>query len=277
MRIGEFQELVAVKETPHGYYLGDEESTVLLPRKECPPGLRYGHRLNAFIYTDSEDRPVATLRKPLATVGDFAAMRVASITRAGAFLDWGLDKDLFCPIREQPFPMRSGETHLVRVYLDEVSNRVAASARLGRFLPSGGADFTVGQRVEVMITGRSPDAFSAIVDGVARGFLYNDEQVDSLSIGEKRTAYIKQIRPRDHKIALSLRPQGFAGILGERERILTALEENGGALPYSDRSSPAEIQRVFGLSKASFKKLIGTLYREGKIQVEEDGIRLVQS
>lgn len=274
MRIGEFQELVAVKETPHGYYFGDTEETVLLPRKECPEGLRYGDRLRLFVLTDSEDRPVATRKSPAAAVGEFGLMQVVAVTRAGAFLDWGLDKDLFCPIREQLHPLRQGEEVVVRVYLDEVSNRVVGTTKLGRYLKATGEDLRVGQPIRFMVAGRSPDALTVIIDGTTRGSLYPDEQVERLELGDFRDGFVKAIRATDGKVAVSLRPQGFEAILGERDRILSALRKAGGALPVSDKSSPDEIQRRFGLSKGAFKKLIGALYREGVIEIGESGISL---
>jgi predicted RNA-binding protein (virulence factor B family) len=274
MRIGEFQEMVAVKETDHGYRLGDEHETVLLPRSQCPKGLRYGHKLNVFVYTDSEDRPVATLKKPKAVVGEFAAMRVVSAGSKGAFLDWGLDKDLFCPIREQPVPMRVGETHVVRVYLDDVSQRVAATAKLGRFLRAAGDGLEIGQPVEIMVAGRSPDALTVIIDREVRGSLYPDEQIEPLNIGDVRKGFVKQIRAKDGKVAVSLRPQGYQAVLGERDRILSALRDAGGSLPLSDNSSPQEIQRRFGLSKGAFKKVLGALYRDGLIELSERETRL---
>ncbi len=274
MRIGEFQELEAVKETPHGYYFADGDTTVLLPRKECPENLRYGDRLNLFILTDSEDRPVATLKKPTAKVGEFGLMRVVAVTRTGAFLDWGLDKDLYCPIREQLHPLRDGEDVVVRVYLDEVSNRVVATTKLGRYLEPTGKDLHVGQPIEILVAGRSPDALTVIINGTIRGSLYRDEQIERLNIGDVRSAYVKAIRAADGKVAVSLRPQGFDAIMGESQHLLKALREAGGTLPVSDKSSPEEIQRRFGLSKGAFKKLIGALYREGKIDIGETSIRL---
>jgi uncharacterized protein len=189
-------------------------------------------------------------------------------------LDWGLDKDLFCPIREQLHPLREGETVVVRVYLDDVSGRVAATSKLGRYLKASGEGLKVGQPAEIMISGRSPDALTVIVDGQYRGSLYPDEQLERLEIGDRRLGFVKQIRPADGKIAVSLRPQGYQAVVGERDRILEALRGAGGVLPVSDKSSPEEIQRRFGLSKAAFKKLIGTLYREGEIEIEESEIRL---
>lgn len=274
MRIGEFQEMVAVKETPHGYYFGDQEETVLLPRKECPENLRYGDKLRLFILTDSEDRPVATRREPIAQVGEFGLMDVVSVTRVGAFLDWGLDKDLFCPIREQFHPLRQGEEVVVRVYLDEVSNRVVATTKLGKYLKSTGEDLKVGQPIKFMVSGRSPDALTVIIDGTVRGSLYPDEQIERLNLGDIRDGFVKQIRGQDGKVAVSLRPQGFEALLGERDRILSALKKAGGTLPVSDKSSPEEIQRRFGLSKGAFKKLIGALYREGKIKISDSNIQL---
>ncbi len=274
MRIGEFQELVAVKETPHGYYLGDDDATVLLPRKECPPDLRYGDKLNVFVHTDSEDRPIGTLRRPKALVGEFAPMRVVAVTSGGVFLDWGLDKDLFCPVREQNHPLRVGEIQVFRVYLDEVSNRLVATAKLGRFLKKTGEGLRVGQPVEILVAGRSPEALTVILDGQIRASLYTNEQVERLEIGDIRSGFVKQIRAIDGKVAVSLRPQGYEAVLGERDRILSALQRAGGTLPVSDKSSPEDIHRRFGLSKSAFKKLLGALYREGKIEILEGAIRV---
>lgn len=274
MRIGEYQQLEVTRETQNGFYLTDGDNEVLLPRGQCPADIEIGDSLTVFVYTDSEDRPIATLLKPYATVGEFAALRVVSVTAAGAFLDWGLVKDLFCPIREQASPMRERETYVVRVYLDPVSDRVVCSSKLNRFLSLTGDGLEKGQKVEIMIAGFRPDAMDVIINGSIKGTLFRDEWHERLSLGEKRQAYVKMIRESDGRVAVSLRPQSFQAVLASSDALLTALQRAGGFLPVTDKSSPEEIQKRFGLSKGAFKKLIGNLYREGKIDIESHGIRL---
>jgi predicted RNA-binding protein (virulence factor B family) len=273
MRIGEYQTLKITRETQNGIYLADSDAEVLLPRGQCPREIVIGASMTVFVYTDSEDRPIATTKKPKAKVGDFAAMRVVSLTDAGAFLDWGLDKDLFCPIREQNVPMREDGVYVVRVYLDPVSERVTCSSRLRKYLTPTGDGLAVGQKVRIMITGIRRDAIDLIVDGSIKGTLFPDEWHERFSIGDERDAYVKKVRD-DGRLAISLRPQGYQSVLAESDRLLKALKTGAGFLPVTDRSSPEEIHRRFGLSKGAFKKLIGTLYREGEIDIESHGIRL---
>lgn len=275
MRIGEHQTLRVERETLHGIYLADEDGNeVLLPRGQCPPREEVGTTMDVFVYTDSEDWPVATRKRPLAVVGDFAMLRVVSEAAAGAFLDWGLDKDLFCPRREQLVWMHEGEIYLVRVYLDPVSNRVTCSSKFGRFLQSDGRELQPGQAVKLIVRGRYEGRLSVIIDGTYKGSLFQDEWHERLTVGDIRDGYIKSVRPDDGKIAVSLRPQGLKAVLGERDRVLEALNAAGGMLPVSDKSSPEQIQALFGLSKGAFKKLIGSLYKEGKIAIEAERIRL---
>ncbi|HWD39320.1 MAG TPA: S1-like domain-containing RNA-binding protein [Fimbriimonas sp.] len=273
MRIGHIQELRVNRETQHGLYLGDEDGEVLLPRGQCPVDARIGDALEVFVYTDSEDRPVATTKRPYATVGECARLRVVSVTNVGAFLDWGLDKDLFCPNREQAGRMRVGEEYVVCVYLDQVSKRVACSNRLNRHLSLDGSELRVGDKVEIMVSEQLWDSTIVIIDGWLKASMFPDEWHEDLEPGDVRPAYVKQVR-EDGRVAVSLRPQGYEAVLGERERILEALKREGGVLPVSDKSSPEEIQRRFGLSKGAFKKLIGTMYREGEITIGSDSIRL---
>ncbi len=273
MRMGVIQELEIQRESGNGFYVGDDEHEVLLPRRLCPGNARVGQRVTVFVHTDSEDRPIATTKMPKAQVGEFAAMRVVTVTGAGAFLDWGLDKDLFCPMGEQATQMREGDRVLVRVYLDEASGRVACTSKIARFLRPDGEDLRVGQPVKIMIASHQPAYTTVIIDGHIRGSLFPDEWVIELGIGNVHDAYVKQIR-EDGKVAVSLRPQGYSAVLGERERVLDALRSAGGFLPVSDKSSPEEIQQRFGMSKGSFKKLIGALYRDKVIEIEYHGIRL---
>lgn len=276
MRIGEYQEMRVVRDSPHGFYLDDaEEDAILLPKGQTPRNLQIGDDITVFVYTDSEDRPIATTQKPHGVVGDFVRLRVVSSTGTGAFLDWGLDKDLFCPIREQSTPLRDGETPLVRIYLDERSNRVSCSTKISKFLETDGRDqVELGQPVPVMIAAKTRDMIIAIIDGRLKASIFPDEWHEKFEIGEIRQAYVKSVREDDGKVALSLRPQGFRAVLGEQDRVIAALEEAGGYLPVTDRSSPEEIHHRFGLSKGAFKKLIGNLYRRGMITLETRGIRL---
>lgn len=274
MKIGEFNELEIMRDSVYGLYLSDGTDEVLLPNKECSQGMRIGQKLRVFVLTDSEDRLIATTRQPIATVGEFALLRVVGVTRKGAFLDWGLDKDLFCPPKEQIEPMVEGRSYVVRVYLDEVSGRPACSTRLNRFLSQEGWGLRAGQRIKFMVAACNPEFLSVIIDGKHRGSLFKDEWVENLRLGDVREGFIKAIRKEDGRIAVSLRAQGYDAVMSERERLLDALIKAGGALNLSDRSSPDEIQRVVGMSKGAFKKLIGGLWKEGVIELEKDRIRL---
>lgn len=274
MNIGEFQRLKVIGESDHGLYLGDGLTKVLLPNNQCPDDLLMNDYIEVFVYTDSEDRPVATLEKPFAKVGEFALLRCVGVTKHGAFLSWGLTKDLFCPIREQTFPMLEGEDYIVRVYLDEVSKRVVCSTKLGKFLTSDGSGLEQGQKVRIMVSDFTRDFIAVIIDGKIKGAIFPDEWHETLELGEVRDAYVKRVRPGDSRVAISLRPQGYEAVLSERDRILEALRANDGYLPVSDKSSPEEIHERFGLSKGSFKKLIGNLFREGFIEIEPHSIRL---
>lgn len=274
MRIGEYQDLEVARDTQQGLYLTDGQSEVLLPNRQCPPDLRIGDTIRVFVLTDSEDRPIATTKRPFATIGKFVKLQVVEVSAAGAFLNWGLDKDLFCPFREQLKPMREGEEYVVRIYLDETSQRIACTSRLNKYLQLDGEGLQPGQAVQIMIVDFVKDAATVIIDDRIKASLFRDEWHERLNIGEVRQAYVKSIRPEDKKVAVSLRPVGYQAVLGERDRLLKSLELNGGSLNVSDKSSPEEIHRRVGLSKAAFKKLLGALFKEGLIEIEPYSIRL---
>ena len=274
MRIGEVQELLVARDTPQGFYLTDGTDEVLLPNNLIPRRVKIGDRLKVFVHKDSEDRPLATTQKPRALPGEFAVLRVVSVTEFGAFLDWNLDKDLFCPLAEQVRKMSEGESHFVRLYVDDVSDRIVCSARWRRFVTAEGPNFVPGQEVDLLVAGKKPDALDVVINQTFRGSLFRDEWHERLDIGDSRKGFIKSTQPGTNRIAVSLRPQGYRAVLGARERVLEALVKNGGTINMSDRSSPEEIQRRFGLSKGSFKKLIGTMFREGQIDILDSSIRL---
>ncbi|MFZ4508761.1 MAG: S1-like domain-containing RNA-binding protein, partial [Fimbriimonas sp.] len=223
MRIGEYQDLQVTRESPHGVYLADQEAEVLLPSNQVRRGTKIGDSLRVFVYTDSQDRPIATLKKPLATVGEFAKLRAVSVTGLGAFFDWGLDKDLLCPIREQIHAIREGDSYLVRLYLDEAIGRVVCTTNLTKYLRPDGPELEQGQKVKIMISGRVRDVMTVIIDGHIQGALFQDEWIERLEIGDVRDAYVKRVRPDDKKVAVSLRPQGYEAVLGERDRFVRAL------------------------------------------------------
>lgn len=263
-----------IGESEHGLYLGDGQTKVLLPNNQCPDDLLLHDFVEVFLYTDSEDRPIATREQPYAKVGEFALLRCVGVSRPGAFLNWGLAKDLFCPMREQTYPMLEGEDYVVRVYRDDLTNRVACSTRLDRYLTKDGSSLEQGQKVRILVADFTRDFIVVIVNNSIKATIFPDEWHETLELGEVRDAYVKRIRPDDSRVAISLRPQGFENIVSERDRVLNALRENGGSLPVSDKSSPEEIHARFGLSKGSFKKLIGNLYRDGIIDIGDREIRL---
>lgn len=281
-KIGEYSNLKVCRESSVGLYLTDgtedpetgKPLEILLPENQCPDDALVGHSLKVFVYTDSEDRPIATRMKPTVVVGEFAFLQVVGISGAGAFFDWGLTKDLFCPFREQVGEIQEGRFYVVRAYRDELTGRVACSMRLSRYLESDAIDLEVGQKVRVMIIEKTPEIVIAIVNQRFRGAFFPDEWVADFQVGARGTAFVKRIRPGDGRLALSVRPQGYEAVLSEGERVLRAIEAAGGRLEVSDRSHPEEIQRMFGLSKGAFKKLIGSLYRQGKIVIRHDSIEL---
>lgn len=273
-RLGRMQTLPVVRLADHGVYLGDPDHAILLPRKQVPEGIRLGDSLEVFLYTDSEDRPIATTTRPFAQAGECAFLTVVDTNHAGAFLDWGLEKDLFLPRPLMIQEIRPGQMILVRVFVDEVSGRVTATMQVDRFLTSSGPELEVGQRVTVLVTRIMPEYTQVIVEHRFRGAIFPDERVEALRRGHIRTGYIKRIRPEDGRIAISLRPQTPARVDEHADRILAAVRANGGRLGVHDRSDPEDIYRRFGLSKSAFKRLIGNLQRQGKLRIESDHIRL---
>jgi predicted RNA-binding protein (virulence factor B family) len=271
--IGSYNQLDLARKVDFGVYLTDGENDVLLPIRQVPPRAKQGDRLNVFVYTDSEDRPIATMLRPKAVVGDFAMLKVLSVNAYGAFVDWGLEKDLLVPHSEQRYPLKEERGYVVRVLLDKVSNRVIGSTKLAKFLSQDTSTLKEGQKVEAMFVQHTDDGTMAVVDNQFQAAIFPDEIFQPLRIGERRTAYIKKIR-EDGRVSLSLSPQGYEAVAAEAPGVLSMLKNNGGFLPYSDSTPPETIRAVFGMSKGSFKKIIGGLMKEGKIEISYHGIRL---
>lgn len=230
--------------------------------------------MDVFVYRDSEDRLVATTETPLAMVGEFAYLRVVSVNpRIGVFFDWGLEKDLLLPLREQASPLRPGDRRVVRIALDEKTDRIIASARLNRWLNLTPPRYTEGQKVRFIVTGDTPLGYNAIIENAHRGLLYRSDLAGPLATGLQLEGYVRAVRD-DGKIDLALDRAGFHRIAPVTDQILVALQAAGGKLELHDNSSPEDVRDAFGISKKAFKQAIGSLYRARKIVIEPTGIRL---
>ena len=260
--------------TPGVYLDGGERGEILLPGRYVPKGTLVGESFDVFVHRDSEDRLVATTETPRALVGEFAALKVVGTNpRIGAFLDWGLSKDLLLPIREQSRRVSPGEWVVAYVFVDVKTDRIVATTRLNRHLNVTPPAYAEGQAVELLVTVRTALGYNAIVSGAHIGLLYHNELPGPLSTGQKLDGYIRAVRP-DGKIDLSINPAGYRRVAPLKEQVLEALSSAGGKLPLGDASSPAEIRDAFGVSKKAFKQAIGALYRERRIVIGEQGIRL---
>lgn len=272
LEIGKYNRLEVKRLTAIGAYLASELADILLPSKYVREGLRVGDHVNVFVYLDSEDRLVATTLKPKAQVGEFAVMEVKDTGSVGAFLDWGLEKDLLVPFGEQPRPMHKGEKHLVRVYLDR-SERIAASAKIGKFLQRSDIPLKAGEEVQLTFYEFGDLGAKVIINGRYAGLLFKNELFGKYEVGTTVKGYVKKVR-EDGKVDVSLRKGGMQDIAGSRETFLMVLGERGGFLPVGDKSSPELIYELFRMSKKSFKTVIGNLYKQGIIDITKDGVRL---
>lgn len=269
--IGDYNELEITKQVDFGVYLDSEDGEILLPAKYLPPRYQLGDRIRVFVYRDSEDRIIATTQQPKAKVGDFAALRVKDTNNYGAFLDWGLEKDLFVPFSNQREKMQPGRTYLVYLYLDENSDRIVATAKYEKYLSQEPPALREGQQVELLVAGFTDLGIKVIIDNQYAGILYKNEVFRPLGLGEKTRGFVRKIR-EDGKIDVSLQKAGYAEVSDAAAIILQQLQAAGGKLQLSDNSSPEQIYAALGMSKKTFKKAIGSLYREGKIKLTETHI-----
>jgi predicted RNA-binding protein (virulence factor B family) len=270
--IGNYNQLKISRITASGAFLSSEAGEILLPGRLVPKGAEPGNLLNVFIFVDSEDRLTATTRKPRAVVGDFALLKVKDNVTVGTFLDWGLEKDLLLPFGEQTAPLRRGEEVLVRVYLHN-SDRVAASTRLDRFLRPADGTLAEGDKIELLVYAFSDLGAKVVVNNDFSGLLFKNELFVNPSCGERLQGYVKKIR-EDGKIDVTLRPGGAQEAATDRETILDALMAHNGLLPLNDKSTPEAVAAMLRMSKKSFKKGIGGLYKEGLVDMTPEGVRL---
>ncbi|UJS26468.1 CvfB family protein [Thiothrix winogradskyi] len=274
LKIGKYNQLRVTKLTGFGVYLdGGSYGEILLPKRYVPQDCAVDSWLDVFIYLDSEDRLIATTDKPLAAVGEVACLTVVDVNRVGAFLDWGLPKDLLVPRQEQAHLMQQGQAYVVCVYLDEKTETIVASSRLDLFLNEFGGSFQARQPVELMIYERTELGFKAVIDATHLGLLYANEVFQPLHIGERVSGFIKAIRP-DQKIDLILQLPSPVVEDALAQKILDHLQARGGSSTFTDKSSPEDIYREFQVSKAHFKRAIGLLYKQQKIVMGKDLIRL---
>ncbi|WP_018249785.1 CvfB family protein [Orenia marismortui] len=274
MNIGKYNEGKVVKEVDFGLYLEISGEEILLPKKYIPEGTEIGDILKVFLYKDSEDRLIATTLTPKAEVGDYAYLEVKDVSRIGAFLDWGLEKDLLVPYREQRGKMKKGKKYVVRVYLDQETDRIVATEKFDRFINHNELDVSEGDEVNILIYRYTDLGVEVIIDDKYYGLVYNDDIFKNLKIGQRHKGYIKKVR-EDNKIDLSLRKIGYGRIEDAKTKILKKLKEKEGFLALNDKSSPDLIKKVLEMSKGTFKKAIGGLYKEEIINITAEGIKLI--
>ena len=275
INIGLYNTLPIVRKTPQGLYLGNpDEEEVLLPWKYAPKSAVEGESLTVFVYLDSEDRMIATTLQPKVLLHEFACLEVKATTPHGAFLDWGLEKDLFVPFREQAQRMLVGQSYLVYVYLDKESDRLVASSKLGKFLKNTAIDLQEGEEVEIIIWEPTALGMNVIVNQKYKGLIYHNEIFARIQPGDVRKAYISKIR-EEQKIDVVLQKPGYERIEPTAAAILSRLKSAGGFLPLTDKSEPHEVASLLEISKKTFKKAVGTLYKQRLIRLEADGIYLM--
>lgn len=276
IQIGNYNTLRIVRFTDHGAYLdGGPIGEILMPKKYVTRDMRPGDEVNVFVYLDQSERLVGTFETPLARVGDFAFLRVAWVNEFGAFLHWGLMKDLFVPFREQKMPMREGRSYLVHIHIDEETQRIVASAKVDKYLqPATPGQYHRGQEVEVIIQHKTPLGFKVVADNRCPGMIYDNQVFEAEPhAGDVLTATVVNVRP-DGKLDLSIQRIGKGRFRDFAEQLLEELQKAGGELPFTDNSSPEEIKERFGVSKKTFKRAVGTLYKECKIILKEHVISL---
>jgi predicted RNA-binding protein (virulence factor B family) len=275
MEIGHYNTLTIARETKVGLFLTDGSTDVLLPLKYVPKTYAIGDEIIVFVYLDHEERPVATTLEPYILLDEFGLLRVNYVNQFGAFLDWGLEKDIFVPFKEQARPMEKGKRYLVFAFMDEKTNRIVASSKTNQFLNNENLTVAVGDEVDLIISHITEVGINVIINDQHKGLLYKDEVYEDIKPGDRLSGYIKNIRP-DHKIDVTLHKFGYSKVEPNAEKILDELRAGRGFLRLTDNSHPEDIKTVLKMSKKTFKKAIGALYKDKLIEIKEDGIYLVK-
>ncbi|WP_293873285.1 S1-like domain-containing RNA-binding protein [Flavobacterium sp.] len=275
MQIGHYNTLKIARETKVGLFLTDGKDDVLLPVKYVPNEYEIGEELIVFVYLDHEERPVATTLEPYILLDEFGLLRVNYVNNIGAFLDWGLEKDILVPFKEQARPMEKGKRYLVFAYMDEKTNRIVASSKTNQFLNNEEITVAEGDEVDLIISHITDLGINVIINEIHKGLLYKDQVYDDIRTGDRLTGYIITIRP-DNKIDVSLQKLGYENIEPNAEKIIKELKASRGFLRLNDNSNPEDIKTVLKMSKKTFKKAIGSLYKDKLIEIKEDGIYLIK-
>lgn len=277
IKLGKYNELEVAREVEFGIYVTDGEGVeILMPNRYVPESSKVGDKLRCFVYQDSEARLLATTERPYAQVGEFASLEIKSVNQVGAFADWGTSKELLIPHREQPKEMEEGHRYIIYIYVDEVSGRIAGTARLDKYLDNVPAPYEKNEEVEILIWKSTPLGYKVIINNSHTGLIYSNQIFQSIHIGERLRAWVKEVR-EDEKIDLSLQPMGYRNVIDSAEsQVLRALHLRDGFLPLTDKSDPEEIASVLQMSKKNFKKAVGALYKQQRIVLEETGIRLCE-
>jgi predicted RNA-binding protein (virulence factor B family) len=274
IKVGEYNELEIVKQLDFGIYLGKENVEILMPTKWIPKGAKIGDVLSVFVFRDSDDRLIATTVKPMAIANTFAFLEVKQVNNIGAFLDWGMDKDLLVPFREQAVPMEPGKSYVVFVYADEETDRLIGSTKLLRFIERDDVRVQNGDVVDLLVYSQTDLGFNAIVNNLYSGLIYKNEIFENIRVGDQLQGYIKNVR-EDNKIDLSLQKSGFELVDDVKWRLLNIIKAENGFLALNDNSTPEEIKAKLQISKKAFKKAIGALYRERLVTLTDKGVQLI--
>ena len=275
IKLGKYNELEIVRQVDFGVYLSDGEGVeILMPKRYVPAHAQVGDKVRSFVYQDSEARLIATTEQPYAQVGEFASLQVQSVNQVGAFADWGTSKELLIPHREQAKEMEEGHRYIVHIYIDDKSGRIVGSAKLDKFLDNVPATYERNQEVDVLVWKPTPLGYKVIIENKHTGMIYTNQIFQPVHVGEHLRAWVKEVR-EDEKIDLMLQPMGFRNVIDSAEaQVLRALHLRGGFLTLTDKSDPAEIAEVLQMSKKNFKKAVGALYKQQRITLEDNGIRL---
>ncbi|MFW5979025.1 MAG: S1 RNA-binding domain-containing protein, partial [Bacteroidia bacterium] len=271
---GKYHTLKVVRSSDQGFYLTKgEEDAILLPNRYTPAGLQIDDEIDVFVYTDSQGRLIATTLKPKLTLHEFALLQVTSITKFGAFMDWGIAKELLVPFREQEKRLQEGDSAVTYLFYDEVSERLVGSTKIRKFLDNEDISLEVDEQTDILVYEQTDIGYKCIVNNQYEGMIYENEIFQQINIGDKLIAYVKKVRS-DGKIDLQIHQPGYSKVAPNAEKILQHLKANNGWLPLTDKSEPEEIKAKFNMSKKTFKKAVGYLYKKQLISIENEGIKM---
>lgn len=276
VKVGEYNKLRVVKEVAFGVYLDGEPDEILLPKRYVPDGLQADDEITVFVYHDNEGRLIATTDKPVAAVGEIAMMEVVTTNPSGAFVKWGIMKDVFVPISNQEKRMRPGDKRLVRLYIDERTGRVTGTEKIDKFLSNYELTVKELDPVDLLVYQKTELGYKVIINNTHLGLMHFGDVFAELETGDKLKGFIKTIREHN-KIDVAAGVKGYAKVSADEETILAMLRDKGGYIPFNDKSAPEEIYAAFGMSKKTFKMILGALYKKRMISFTQTGTKLEEA